>query len=305
MNMPFIDTTKLPAPRVGFSTARVMPANVSNPSQVPNSSDLGAFREPCDFSHMSFDDPIVFPGQPGKSHLHAFFGNTGANANSTAASLANSGNSTCAGGTLNRTAYWVPAIIDTRTGTPVTPSASIFYYKTGYLGIVPASIKPFPAGLRMISGDPSNSIPAGTFNYGCVGPTASWWADHSIPACAPGEDMIMSVDFPNCWDGVNLDSPDHSSHMTRPVNGSCPATHPVPLPEIAFVVHYTIKSTDAPAKWRLSSDNYDPALPGGYSGHGDWFNGWDPATMGTFVKNCEQASMDCHAYLLGDGRTLY
>ena len=65
---------------------------------------------------MAFDDPIVYPGQVGKSHLHVFFGNTGANANSTAASIAGSGNSTCDGGTVNRSAYWVPALIDTRSG---------------------------------------------------------------------------------------------------------------------------------------------------------------------------------------------
>ena len=37
---------------------------------------------------MAFDDPIVYPREPGKSHLHTFFGNTGANAFSTAASIA-------------------------------------------------------------------------------------------------------------------------------------------------------------------------------------------------------------------------
>ena len=303
---PTVDATKLAASNPGFSTARVMPANVADPSQRPNASDLGAFREPCDFSHMSFDDPIVFPGQPGKSHLHTFFGNTGTNASTTAASLASSGNSTCAGGILNRSAYWVPAVIDTRTGTPVKPSSSIFYYKTGYNGIAPSAIKPFPPGLRMVSGNPANTLPQGyAFNYGCIGPVNAYWADHTIPACAVGEDMIMSVNFPQCWDGVNLDSPDHISHMSLTVNGACPASHPVPVPEISFVVHYTVKATDAPAQWRLSSDNYDPTFPAGYSGHGDWFNGWDPATMNTFVKNCEQASMDCHAYLLGDGTMLY
>jgi hypothetical protein len=57
--------------------------------------------------------------------------------------------------------------------------------------------------------------------------------------------------------------------------------------------------------WRLSSDFYSTSLPGGYSGHGDWFSGWDPSVMSTFVTNCENKSMDCHAYLVGDGRTLY
>jgi hypothetical protein len=36
----------------------------------------------------------------------------------------------------------------------------------------------------------------------------------------------------SCWDGKNLDSPDHQSHMYNTVNdafansGECPASHP-------------------------------------------------------------------------------
>ncbi|MEO7336526.1 MAG: DUF1996 domain-containing protein [Caldimonas sp.] len=261
---------------------------------------------------MSFDDPIVRPGQSGGSHLHAFFGNTAVNANSTATSLATTGNSTCAGGTLNRTSYWVPAMIDTRNAAPVKPSSSIFYYKTGYYGISPRAIQSPPAGLRMVSGNPQNSGPsAGAFRYGCVVPGGisgglpTGWYGQTIPNCPVGSDMLMEVLFPQCWDGVNLDSPDHISHMNTPVNGQCPSTHPVPLPVISFEVHYTIKTGDAPTKWRLASDTYDSSLPAGYSGHGDWFSGWDQATMNTITTNCEQKAMDCHAYLLGDGRTLY
>ncbi len=305
VSLPTVDVNKLPLAAVGFSTPRLKAANVADSSQVANPSDIGAFREPCDFSHMSFDDPIVYPGQPGLAHLHTFFGNTGTNAYSTAASLAGSGNSTCAGGTLNRTAYWVPALIDTRTGTPIKPSGSIFYYKTGYNGIDARTVQALPAGLRMISGNAAGSQPSGPFNYGCVGLGNDYWAGQAIPKCAVGQDMLMSITFPQCWDGVNLDSPDHISHMSNPTAGRCPATHPVPVPVVAFQVHYTVKPGDDPGSWRLSSDSYDPRLPGGYSGHGDWFNGWDPATMHTFVQNCEQRSLDCRAYLLGNGQTLY
>jgi len=303
--LPTVDASKIPAPAAGYAGPRVMPANVADPTQLPTPSSIGAFREPCTFSHMSFDDPIVYPGQPGRSHLHAFFGNTGTSASTTASSLASSGNSTCAGGTLNRTAYWVPAMIDTRTGTPVKPTGSIFYYKTGINSIDPSTIQAPPQGLRMISGDPSNSGPSGPFRYGCVGATTWYWAGQALPACAVGQDMLMEIAFPQCWDGVNLDSPDHRSHMTWPVGNTCPRTHPVPLPEIRFEIHYTITAADDPTKWRLSSDLYDTSLPGGYSAHADWFDGWDPSTMSTMITNCEQTQVDCHAYLLGDGRTLY
>src|SRR6478752_5197313 len=75
-------------------------------------SRYGTFRIPCAYSHMAYDDPIVFAGSPGASHLHVFFGNTSVDANSTQQSL-DAGGSTCRGGTANRSAYWMPAMIDT------------------------------------------------------------------------------------------------------------------------------------------------------------------------------------------------
>ena len=41
-------------------------------------SQLGGvprFRLTCGPSHMAMDDPIVYPGQPGRSHHHTFVGN--------------------------------------------------------------------------------------------------------------------------------------------------------------------------------------------------------------------------------------
>ena len=45
-----------------------------------------------------------------------------------------------------------------------------------------------------------------------------------------------------CWDGVNLDSADHKSHVAYPSSGSaqssyeCPSTHPVKIPEVFYEV---------------------------------------------------------------------
>jgi hypothetical protein len=122
-------------------------------------SDIGQFRIPCTYSHMAFDDPIVYPGRPGAAHLHTFFGNTGTNASSTEQSIRDTGTSTCLGGTINRTAYWVPSMIDTATGKPIAPDFAVFYYKQGYTLTPSSAIQPMPAGLRMIAGDPTSSKP--------------------------------------------------------------------------------------------------------------------------------------------------
>ena len=301
--VPAVDKAKIPKGSVGYSSELLAPT-----TQQPMYTDIGAFRTVCEFSHMAFDDPIVYPGQPGRSHLHAFFGNTGVDANSTAASIAGSGNSTCRGGTVNRTAYWVPAIIDTKDGTPVKPESLITYYKTGYRGIAPAAVQPMPAGLRMIAGDSTASAPTGggVAIFNCFDPsTGQGPKTVELPTTCPvGNTIWATVVFPQCWDGVHLDSPDHKSHMAYPINGGCPATHPVPFPEVTVNFAYTVTDAAALARWRLASDNYDGSIPAGYSLHADWFNGWKPEIIEAFVRNCDQASRDCFAHLLGNGQMM-
>jgi hypothetical protein len=301
----FVDVDAIPVPYPGFRNERREPEQGSPPTPQPP-TEVGAFREPCGFSHMSFDDPIVFPGQPGLSHLHVFFGNTAAGASSTVDSIANSGDSTCYGGTLNRSSYWAPAVLDARTNAPVRPRSILTYYKSGYRGVPASAIQPIPSGLRMIAGDPGNATAAGAHaQYTCIAAdgTSTPWSP-SIPNCPVGNEMFMSVEFPQCWDGVNLDSNDHRSHMAFASNG-CPADHPVAIPVISYNIHYPVKEANAPLHWRLSSDMYDPSLPGGYSGHADYFFGWKPDVMNTFIADCIQNSSDCHAQLLGDGSMLY
>lgn len=276
---------------------------------APLSGDgTGNFRTRCLPSHLANDDPIVFPGQAGASHLHLFFGNTGASAASTAESIRTTGNSTCRGGTINRSAYWVPAVIDTATNTPVIADDSDFYYKSAYLGVQPGQIQPMPVGLRMIAGDPRKNGPSAdpyahpVYTWVCH--NAGTNRGETIPNCAVGDQVELSIGFPQCWDGVNLDSPDHKSHMAYSTPGvGCPTSHPVALPEVSFHVLFPVTRPNQTATWRLSSDNYSG--PAGYSAHGDWFNGWRKEISDIWAINCVRSARDCHSHLLGDGRATY
>jgi hypothetical protein len=295
---PTVDRSKIPTGNPGVSGVEI-----STTGERPSASDgVGAFRTRCQFSHMNFDDPIVFPGQPNASHLHSFFGNSLTDANSTPASLRNGGNSTCRGGIANRSAYWVPSIVDTSNGAPVAPVEADIYYKTGYNGINPADVRPFPSGLRMIAGNAKSADPQAHVYWGCFDNYIGHPSE--IPNCPAGDRVVMAVVFPQCWDGVNTDSADHKSHMAYAEGGRCPSTHPVAIPEISFNVYY-MQPAGGTSSWRLSSDMYDTSKPGGYSAHGDYFEGWDPEIVKTFVANCDNTGLDCHSHLLGDGRIIY
>ena len=295
-----VDERYIPASNPGFNTVKIGPAGYS---KTPGDA---AFRINCQLSHMRWDDPIVRPGAANGSHLHSFFGNTGTSYASTPESIRTTGNSTCTGGIANRSSYWVPTLVDTATNRPVDSNVTQIdkdnalqvYYKAGYQGVDSNTIVNYPVGLRMIAGDMMSTRAQSKVQYNCgVGEPTSG----SFPNCPPGSLFIMAVAFPQCWDGVNLDSPDHKSHMAYgagwPDKG-CPSSHPVPLAEITQNYRYRVPASGM-STWRLSSDIYTG--PAGYSGHADWMNGWDAATFQRVVDNCYKGSFDCSMNLLGDG----
>ncbi len=299
----YIDASKIPAGSPGLSRD-VIEAAAESPFYADG---IGAFRTVCDYSHMNFDDAIIYPGQPGKSHLHTYFGNKNTNAYSTPESLLATGAATCRGGTANRSGYWVPSMIDTRDGRPVAPSRMVVYYKSGYWGVSPQQVNALPVGLRMIGGLPSAKTPQGlaTSHFSC---SVDGVQRDGVPAsCAVGATIDQTIRFPQCWDGRNLDSPDHRSHMSYPKPNypyGCPTTHPVALPEVQFQVSYTVQPGDDMRAWRLASDMYETTSPGGYSNHADWINGWKPEVMNVWINQCVRKGLDCKGALLGDGRTL-
>jgi len=92
----------------------------------------------CSISHRNNDDPIVFPGRPGRSHNHTFIGNTTVNAWATPASLR--GGPTSCSDPFDSSGYWFPSLFvgqtdfyDERypTGTLVPAIASGRFTVTG------------------------------------------------------------------------------------------------------------------------------------------------------------------------------
>src|SRR5437773_1769395 len=69
------------------AAALVVAALPAGPVWAFKQGDMPDFVVSCPFSHRLPDDPIVYPGQPGASHLHDFFGNTSVDAASTYSQL--------------------------------------------------------------------------------------------------------------------------------------------------------------------------------------------------------------------------
>lgn len=320
--------------------------NVS-PGPVEENSWRGIFRINCDFAHSSYDDPIVFPDQPDAAHLHRFYGNTLVDAHTTLTSLYTEGESSCQGNLLNLSSYWMPALLapvyDQISGERLLDSEGepawqvvpavvgnddvaheVFYYSAGVDDL--DSIQPIPPGLRMIAGDtgtrPGETQDTAIARWHCQ----TWESDDAsnplfsatIPECEEPDRVRLDLFFPSCWDGENLDSADHRSHMAYPVNEGgpdgtrCPDSHPVPVVRVSYHLAFGVKPEYThplvrnSAGWRLASDMYEVSAlqPGGLSLHGDWFNAWHPAVMEALLANCIQSELDCHDGNLGNGLRL-
>ncbi len=303
-------------------------ATLLGPKRIPPSSApdvVGAFRFLCGPGQITYDDPIVYPGKPGKAHLHQFFGNLGADAHSTYESLRKSGESTCQND-LNRSAYWMPAMLDGK-GNVVRPDYVSIYYKRrpstdsfcktsarGCVGI--------PRGLRFIFGwdqaRPDEAQPENNrmFNFKCVQgwtPTTAAFPDMVEPmkVCRPGQWLSATIATPQCWNGTDLDTPDHRSHladMRRNAKGvnSCPSSHPWIIPQFTMGVAYSIEPGDRPELWHLSSDAMlpDALRRPGASFHSDYFEAWDEDIRLRWEAACLDQQLNCSDGDLGDGQIL-
>ena len=292
-------------------------------SPVGRANDVvGAFRFICQPGQLNWDDPIVYSGQANASpHLHQWFGNAMGNAQSTYRSLRSAGASSCMG-PLNRSAYWMPAMLDGR-GHVVRPDWISIYYKrvpatAPICGKGGVNCRPLPRGLRYIFGfdtkrmgdkQPENIL----FHWKCLTPQNSYIGGLETQfdklACPAGNSVMVTLSSPDCWDGKRLDSPDHRRHMayqyydgTRP-DAVCPRTHPIRLPQFTIGAVYAVGAGERIQDWYLSSDRMPgmPQMPPGSTFHADWYGAWDEPTLRTWTANCIDHLLSCSAGELGDG----
>jgi len=249
-------------------------------------AQAGQFVLRCGYSHSLMDDPIVFPGQPGASHLHDFFGNTSVDASSTFGSML-AGETTCRVPS-DTAGYWAPtAFMD---GVQVKPGVMRIYY----LGPVFGTVETIPAGLQMVGGNKEAQSPA-------ENPHVSWSCGQTKSVSTPKKDtpydctpwatygfvdgIVATVDFPSCWNGTGLRPED----VTYPFGGSCPAGFGHTIPKLSERVHYGVMNPVAPdgtLAFTLSSGPW-------YSLHADFWNTWQQERLDQLVTDCLIAKTHC------------
>ncbi|THV02678.1 hypothetical protein K435DRAFT_775460, partial [Dendrothele bispora CBS 962.96] len=111
-------------------------------------------------------------------------------------------------------------------------------------------------------------------------------------SCPSG--IRSQINFPSCWDGVNVDSEDHRSHVaflsTGPDNGTClDPSYPVTLPRIFMEVYWYTQAFDDRRNEAFTPSQpfvFSNGDPTGYGYHADFFNGWNPAVLQHALTSC-------------------
>lgn len=287
------------------------------PSAAPDV--VGAFRFICSAGQLSYDDPIVYPNQPGKSHLHQWYGNLSANASSTYESLRTTGDSTCTS-KLNRSAYWMPAMMNDK-GQVIRPDYVAVYYKRRVktdplCSKIGKACVDLPNGMRFIFGFNMLNMsdkPTGGGYFNCDGTGAIpghykdlVTAQKNCPVTARIGAVIAA---PECWDGKNLDSADHRSHVAYSAYigqayAQCPSTHPYVIPTFQLGAWYSQGASAEP--WHLSSDVMPDGtvMTAGTTFHADYFEAWEPTVRQMWHDNCVNKLLNCSGGDLGNSRQM-
>ncbi|CAI4215798.1 unnamed protein product [Parascedosporium putredinis] len=249
-------------------------------------------------------DPIVEPGMVPSAHLHHIVGGNSFNATMEGDVGARATCTTCemsedfsnywtavlyfkhpTNGSYHRVPVKNNAALAQGTTGGITVYYTQFDFNTDALERQP--IKAFPPGFRMTVGNPGHDDAAAArsavgLRYNCLqtlinrGPELADFPDKPCPA------GIFAVHhFPACWDGKNLDSADHQSHMYNTMDRGgftnappCPASHPVRVPQVTYETVWD--TTQFNSMWPAGTPNpFVWSFTGSaYGTHADYLFGW-------------------------------
>ncbi len=266
-------------------------ASQLNTSGAPGTINQHGARIYCPASHISYDDPVRLPGQPGAGPAQLYWGNTATDAFSTGPELATMGNSTCEGGISDRSAYWMPALFD-ETDQVVIPESILVEYKSfGGPTFDRTTVQPMPAGLVLVA-DPDVANSAGQIGS---------------PIGGNAEQVVLLLKFPSCvaidpGGQPVLNSEGGTAHLSFPVGSSadgsdCPLTHPYRVPQLSYTIRYAIAFG---SDWYLA--NGDASERSATAGA---ISGMQPAAMAGVVTCNRELNQGCDFVEFDGDQPLY
>ncbi|MFF8004256.1 DUF1996 domain-containing protein [Streptomyces sp. NPDC007917] len=269
--------------RSDFVDIRKVKPNVKNP-RVQARGSKGTFSSRCgrnENKHFNSDNVIVAPGVGnGAHHMHDYVGNLKTDAFASNQVLESAG-TTCTNGDRS-THYW--PVLRLQDGTKEFDAGAPGGGTEGNVGRIlrPASVQlsfkgspvskvvEMPKFLRIITGD------AKAFTNGTANANASWSCTgfenrqlkDKYPLCPKGSNVVRTFKFQSCWDGKNIDSANHRTHVAfARADGSCQQGFKA-IPQLVQRITYKL----APGARNFAVDSFPEQLHKPVTDHGDFIN---------------------------------
>ncbi|KAF2464165.1 uncharacterized protein BDR25DRAFT_319431 [Lindgomyces ingoldianus] len=261
-----------------------------------------ALRFGCSTVTIQRLDPVVEPGNTPSAHLHQVVGGNafGPVMNG---DIGEQGSCTTCTFSEDFSNYWtavlffkhqngsykrVPIMENAALPAGINGGMTIYYTQQDFNTNGKQHITAFKPGFRMTVGSPMQGADGLTKHKGlrftCLENKNTRFpeiSDFPKQACKGG--LMTEHHFPACWDGKNLDSPDHQSHMydTQPTGfaagAACPSTHPVRMPQLAYETLWD--TTQFTSMWPKDGSNplvfsFGDTEGHAYGTHADYMFGW-------------------------------